>query len=190
MIVFSNTLIMWYREELMVEKRGIVEIGDVTEEEALLYLERRGIDKKQAAQIYKFVGGRLIHLSFFVDDLRRTGSFEGMCTTCRNTICCSLLLDTRRTMFDDAKSELKSADIFPSYPRDKEGAKVIRQLLQKGSMSDVAFSKLVGADVGNRLLESNVFAYHLKSQEITFQSTVMKRFCEENQDLWKSFWWW
>ena|ERR1700722_11156772 len=36
------------------------------------------------------------------------------------------------------------------------------------------------------VLEKDIFAYHFNSGEITFQSTAMKRFCEENSALWES----
>lgn len=52
-------------------------------EEALKYLKLRKIDEEQAAQIYKLVGGRMTHLKFFADEIKGTGSFDGMFTACR-----------------------------------------------------------------------------------------------------------
>jgi hypothetical protein len=55
----------------------------VSKEEALEYLERRKINKEQAAQIYELVGGRMIHLKSFADDIGQSnGTLEGMCTIC------------------------------------------------------------------------------------------------------------
>jgi hypothetical protein len=48
----------------------------VSKEEALQYLKLRKIDEKQAAQIYKLVGGRMIHLRSMADE---NGTLEGMC---------------------------------------------------------------------------------------------------------------
>jgi len=58
------------------------------------------------------------------------------------------------------------------------------EFLKKGFISRSTYYGLVGADTGDKLLETNVF--HFTSREITFQSTVMKRFCEENSALWEN----
>jgi len=55
-----------------------MEIGDVSEEEALLYLERRKIDKKQAQQIYDLVGGRMIDLQKSSAAIKENESVQGM----------------------------------------------------------------------------------------------------------------
>jgi hypothetical protein len=60
----------------------IIEIGDVSEEEALQYLKLRKIDEEQAAQIYELVGGRMEHLKPIADDIKKNGTLEGMCMTC------------------------------------------------------------------------------------------------------------
>lgn len=94
-------------------------------------------------------------------------------------------------MLEDARAILKNDKILPKRSLYRDGAVIIRKLLREGSISRNAFYDLVSADVGDQLLESNVFAYHIYSQEITFQSTLMKRYCEENSDLWKrSLWPW
>ena len=89
-------------------------------------------------------------------------------------------------MFTDAKSQLNSAKVLPDLSYHKEGAKIIRELLKKGSISENAYYSLIGRDIGNKLLEKDIFAHHFNSGEITFQSTVMKRYCEENSDMWES----
>ena len=92
----------------------------------------------------------------------------------------------RQTMFSKIRSQLKSAGILPGRRYHKDGAKIVRELIKKGSISEDAYYSLVGRDTGNELLETNIFAYHFNSGEITFQSTVMKRYCEENSALWES----
>jgi hypothetical protein len=87
-------------------------------------------------------------------------------------------------MFNEAKSQLTSAEILPDDRYHKEGAAIICKLL-KGSISDDVYFKLVGRKVGNRLLETNVFALHFNSGQINFQSTIMARFCEQNSAYWK-----
>jgi hypothetical protein len=92
---------------------------------------------------------------------------------------------TRQTMFSDAKGQLESAEILPKHHYHKDGAMIVRELFKKESISDDTYYGLVGVNAGKRLLETNVFAMHVNSREITFQSTVMKRFCEENSALWE-----
>ena len=91
----------------------------------------------------------------------------------------------RRERFFDAEAELQSAEILPKYRYHKEGAAIVRELLKKGSISRSTLNDLVDVDTGKKLLETNVFTFSFNSQEVTFQSTVMKRYCEENSDLWE-----
>jgi hypothetical protein len=88
-------------------------------------------------------------------------------------------------MFSELKSQLKDAEIHPKYRHHRGGAKIVYELLKNGSISEDTYYSLVGADTGDELLETNVFAFHFNSREITFQSTVMKRLCEENSALWE-----
>jgi hypothetical protein len=44
----------------------------------------------------------------------------------------------RQTMFSDTKSQLKSAEILPDRHYHKDGAKIVRELLKKGSISEDA----------------------------------------------------
>ena len=88
-------------------------------------------------------------------------------------------------MFFNAEGELQSAGILPKHRYHKEGSVILRELLKKGSISENAYYNLVGPDTGDKLLETNIFAIHYNSREITFQSTVIKRFCEENSAMWE-----
>ena len=92
----------------------------------------------------------------------------------------------RDTMFTNVVEQLESAEILPKNRYHKEGAAILRELLAKGSISRSTLYDLVGVDTGDKLLETNIFAYHFNSGEITFQSTVMKRYCEENSAFWES----
>jgi hypothetical protein len=91
----------------------------------------------------------------------------------------------REAMFINIRKQLKSAEILPERRYHKEGAKVVRELLKKGSISEDTYNSLVGADTGDKLLETNIFALRYNSHEVTFRSTVMKRYCEENSALWE-----
>ena len=88
-------------------------------------------------------------------------------------------------MFSNAEGQLKSAEILPGHRYHKDGAKIVHELLKKGFISRSTYYRLVGVETGDKLLETNIFAFHFNSREITFQSTVMKRFCEENSALWE-----
>jgi hypothetical protein len=82
-------------------------------------------------------------------------------------------------MFFDAQSQLKSAKILPGYRYHKDGAVFLRELLKKESISHTPASYALV----RKLLKKNIVADH--SGYITFHSTVMKRFCEENSALWE-----
>jgi hypothetical protein len=92
-------------------------------------------------------------------------------------------------MFSDVEGELHTAKILPGLRYHKEGALIIRELLEKESISRDTLYKLVGFSIATKLLETNVFAYHFNSREITFQSTAMKRFCKEKSARWESKTW-
>jgi hypothetical protein len=141
----------------------------VSKEEALQYLKHRKVNEQQIAQIYELVGGRMIHLKAIADDINGNATLE----------------DIRREMFSDAKSQLQSAEISPKHRYHKEGAAIIRELLEKKSISQNTLYDRVGVDIGNKFLNTNVFALHFASEEITFQSTLMKRYCEEHSADWK-----
>jgi hypothetical protein len=65
----------------------------------------------------------------------------------------------RQMMFSDTKSQLKSAEILPDRRYHKDEAKIVGELLKKGSISEDAYYSLVGADTGDKLLEGNRFAF-------------------------------
>jgi hypothetical protein len=94
-------------------------------------------------------------------------------------------IDIRQTMFSSAESTLETAELLPKGRYHKEGAVVFRELLKTGSISRRAFNDLVSRGTRDKLLETNVFAFHFNSREVTFLSTIMKRFCEENSALWE-----
>jgi hypothetical protein len=112
----------------------------------------------------------MVHLKSNVDDIESGGTLKAI----------------RDTMFTNAESQLKYAGILPKHEYHKDGAKIVRELLTKGSISRSTLYGLVGVDTGDKLLETNIFAYHFTSGKITFQSTVMKRYCEEKSASWES----
>jgi hypothetical protein len=162
----------------------LIEVGDVSEEKALEYLKRRGLNGQQAAQVFGLVGGRMGHLKIAADDMiDKNSTIEGMCIVCsiENRIGFSLLFtEVRQSMYMDVEMQLHAAELLYNDRRYKEGGMVIHKLLENGSISFDAYSVLAtGARIGNELLEKNVFARHHSSGMVTFQSTLMARFCEE-----------
>ena len=162
----------------------ILEVGDVSKEEALQYLQLRKIDAKKAAQIYELVGGRMIHLKTLAD---ANTKFESMCSiSMENRLGFSpFFTDLRIDMLRDSKTQLEIANVLPKQRYHKEGATIIRELLEKGSMSSKRYFDLLDPEVGDTLLETNVFAQHFASRTITFQSTLMARVCEQKFADWK-----
>jgi hypothetical protein len=91
-------------------------------------------------------------------------------------------------MFSNARSQLELAEILPGYRYHKNGAVILRELLKNESLPYTGCYELMGAEGGNirnKLLETNILAHHYGSGDMTFHSTVMKRFCEENSALWE-----
>jgi len=93
--------------------------------------------------------------------------------------------DVRQMMFSGVKRQLERASILPGDPYHKDGAVIIRELLKKGCISEDTYRGLIDVVTGKKLLETNVFSFHVNSDEISFQSTLVKRYCEENAALWK-----
>lgn len=52
-------------------------MGDLSEEQALQYLEKRGVAAKAAAQVVDVTGGRLLQLMSAVEVLEQGGTPEG-----------------------------------------------------------------------------------------------------------------
>jgi len=71
-------------------------------------------------------------------------------------------------MFYNANKQLETAKVLLGCYYYKEGMAIVRELLKKGSISLNAYYNLVGIKTGGKLLETNVFAFHFNSGEITF----------------------
>jgi hypothetical protein len=80
----------------------------VSKEEALQYLKLQKIDDEQAAQIYEFVGGRMIHLKSIAEDIRGGATLEGMCTACYTETVSHLLYSSAP---DDVLRRQKSTQV-------------------------------------------------------------------------------
>src|SRR4051794_26504247 len=87
-------------------------------------------------------------------------------------------------MLAGAFAQLDAAGILPGSQYHEQGAAVIAKLLEKGALSQNEYIALTRRKVGDKLLEANVFAFHFTSQLVTFQSTLVRRVCEETS-AWK-----
>ena len=87
-------------------------------------------------------------------------------------------------MLAGALAQLKAAKILPGFCYHKQEKAVISKLLEKGSLTEKEYIALTGREVGEKLLEANIFAFHFISNEVTFQSALIKRVCEETSE-WK-----
>jgi len=62
----------------------------------------------------------------------------------------------------------------------KQGEAIISRLLREGAISDRTYWAVVGnRKIGEEILQKNVFFHHLYADNITFQSTPMQRYCEQ-----------
>jgi hypothetical protein len=88
-------------------------------------------------------------------------------------------------MFASVRGHLRIAEILPKYRHHKEGAAVISKLLEKGSISEEEYTSLTGPHLGRKLLAENVFSFNYGTSQVSFQSTLAKRFCETNKSFWE-----
>jgi hypothetical protein len=59
-------------------KQRILEVGNVSHDEALEYLRLRGIDKKLATDDYALVGGRIVLLQYAANNIEEGLKLESM----------------------------------------------------------------------------------------------------------------
>ncbi|KAI9765466.1 MAG: hypothetical protein M1839_005497 [Geoglossum umbratile] len=147
----------------------VFEIGDVSRDEALQYLRLQDIDDKTAAQIYELVGGRMILLK----------------STARNIQTGVRIDDLRRSLLNEAKGQLKAAKMLPGGEFHKQEKAIIGKLLKENDISDDTYWAIAGDEIGEKMLQGNVFSHHFDADNITFQSTLMKRYCELHSTLWE-----
>ena len=86
-------------------------------------------------------------------------------------------------MFADAEQQLMSTEMFPGHDYYQDKAVILRELVEDGSISRQRFYGLLGREIAEKFLETHLVTSPFGSREITFQSTVMKRFCEKQKAL-------
>ena len=71
-----------------------------------------------------------------------------------------------------------AAEISPQGKFYKQGKAVISELLKEGAISSHTYWKIVGnKEIGEEMLQKNVFSHHFQGNYITFQSTPIQRYC-------------
>jgi hypothetical protein len=96
-----------------------------------------------------------------------------------------LSLDLRRSLLNEAKGQLKAAKMLPGGAFHKQEKAIIGKLLKENDISDDTYWAIAGDEIGEKMLQGNVFSYHFDADNITFQSTLMKRYCELHSTLWE-----
>jgi hypothetical protein len=93
--------------------------------------------------------------------------------------------DIRQVVLKEAERHLKIAGVVPEGKFHKQGKAVIGRLLREGAISNRTYWDLVENEVGEEMLQKNVFSHCFYGDYITFQSTPMQRCCEQQSALWK-----
>ena len=140
-------------------------VGDVKRDE-----ERSGIKGELASKVFDLVGGRMIHLGYVASKLSEGDvDLNSMWIVVYEY---SWFLTTftaiRHKLYSDAKSQLQAASILPGYTYHKDGASVIRALFENGPISSDVYYGLIGVEIGEMLLETNVFSYNPATELIDF----------------------
>lgn len=65
------------------------------------------------------------------------------------------------------------------------GSQLIIALLNGQRLTERDFYQRLGRVIGRDLLQKNVFALHARSGEITFQSRLIEKYCENERKLWE-----
>lgn len=145
------------------------------------------MEASTAKQAYDLVGGRLVHLKLFVG-VHHGASFEGMPSfLSKNNYLLIGFTEVKQKLFRDAFAEVLRAQILPTAGHHELGSQIINALLdgQRLTEEDYYYGRF-GFGVGHDLLESNVFAVHLDSGLITFQSRLMENYCEQERKEWRT----
>ncbi|EIE19695.1 hypothetical protein COCSUDRAFT_44528 [Coccomyxa subellipsoidea C-169] len=136
-------------------KAASVEMGDLSEEQALQYLEKRGVAAKAAAQVVDVTGGRLLQLMSAVEVLEHGGTPE----------------DVRRLALVAAEAEFQKVGLLDDTPQSAAGLRVVQALLQADNIASDQWNRLVPSPHDKEeLLRDNVFARRHRDCKIVFEN--------------------
>ncbi|RHZ80041.1 hypothetical protein Glove_139g92 [Diversispora epigaea] len=142
------------------------EIGDLTKEESIDYLNKQNIKEEEAIKIYELVGGCILNLKEVVVDLFSGQSFE----------------DIKKNIKIQAEKEFFGAALISCGEYYEVGRKITNALLNS---KELYFSELWEipnySERDNELLSKNVFEYHPETHKITFKSKSVENLIRESQ---------
>jgi hypothetical protein len=160
----------------------------MSRDEAFQYFRLQNIDNKIVAQIYKLIGGYMILFKSIVRNIQNGDRFDGMCTVSPYSLSTDpyLSLGLHYILLHEAKGQLRAAEMLPRGKFYKQERVIISKLLKKNTISDYTFWALVeDNEIGEKILQKNVFSYHFYADNVTFQSTLMKQYYELYSTLWE-----
>lgn len=144
------------------------------------------MDATTAKQAYDLVGGRLVHLKLFVaPHIAGLAGIAGMPSFLKNDYLLTGFTEVKRKLLRDARADVLRAQLMPSSCYHEPGAQIINALLNGQRLTEEDYYQRLGYDIGRDLLQKNVFALHVDSGEITFQSRLTEKYCEYSRKLWQ-----
>lgn len=158
----------------------------MTKEEALDYFRAEGLEVEATETAYNLVGGRIVHLRLIADALNAGRDFDGIPLLPKNDYLLTKFTGIQQNLLRDARENIRVAQLMPGARYHNEGSQIIKALLKGQRLSEEEYYKKYGFDTGYSLLEKHVFALHVNSSVITFQSRLIERYCESQQDLWQT----
>lgn len=164
----------------------MLEIGDIIEQEALEFLHSQGVEVGAAKIAFDLVGGSIVDLKLIVDTFHHDMNFDGIPLLPKNDHLLTKFTEITRKLFRDARAQVAGAQIMPGARYHDEGSQVIKALLKRQRSTEEDYYQRFGFDIGYSLLDTNVFALHVESGIVTLQSRLIERYCESQQDLWRT----
>ena len=155
-------------------------------EEAIYYLRSKGVEVELAETAYNLVGGRIVYLRLIADALNDGRNFDGIPLLPKNDYLLTKFTGIQQNLLRDARDNVQSAQLMPGARYHDKGSQIIKALLKRQRLTEVEYYKIFGFDAGYSLLEKNVFALHVDTGVVTFQSRLIERFCESQQDWWQT----
>ncbi|CAG8599566.1 9590_t:CDS:2 [Diversispora eburnea] len=150
---------------LVMYKKPIIEIGDLSKEESMKYLTKKcKINKVKAKKLYELVGGHIVTLKSVTDDFIAGQSFENIKTI----------------VFNNIYDNFKKAKINSDQTNYEMAKIIIRALLNSNNVLHVSMLRKLTKVEPNEFLENNVFAYHLRNKTVTFQSHSTECYIQKN----------
>ncbi|KAF0504388.1 hypothetical protein F8M41_019525 [Gigaspora margarita] len=148
--------------------KHIIEIGDITENEAIDYLHKVCNDT-EAKKLYGLIGGRLVELNYAAFCIKMKLSFE----------------DIKQAIFADVRKKFHAAKINPGQSNHETAVPILKALLENDDKG-ISYSILEQMDKDETLLDmlisKNILAYHSATDTLTFHSHSVQCYFQENDE--------